>query len=93
MKGGNQERLCVACRKLDRKENMIRFVRLDGKAAVDPSGKVQARGAYVCRNDSCIRALSEKHLLRRALRTPTDEEALKEVVSMILYRDGEDADE
>ena len=93
MKGGNQERLCVACRKLARKENMIRFVRLDGKAAVDPSGKVQARGAYVCRKETCIRTLSEKHLLRRALRTPFDEEALKEAVSMVPGRDREKADE
>lgn len=76
MKGANWERMCVSCRKLDKKENMIRFVRADGKAVMDASKKIQARGAYVCRNEECLRKLSEKHFLRKALHTACDEEAL-----------------
>ena len=78
MKGGNSERLCLACRKLRRKEEMIRFVRIGSKAAVDLSGKIQARGAYVCRDPECMERLKEKHFLRKALRTAFDEEALSE---------------
>ena len=83
MKGGNQERLCVACRKLDRKERMIRFVREDGKAIVDLTGKIQARGAYVCRDPECIRRLRDKHFLRKALHTAFDEEALREAEAFL----------
>ena len=83
MKGGNNERLCVACRKLVRKDQMIRFVRLDGKAVLDPDQKAQGRGAYVCRKEECIRLLLEKHFLRKALHTPLDEEALQEAMASV----------
>ena len=83
MKGDNLERLCVACRKLDKKEHLIRFVRLEGKAVPDPTGKIQARGAYVCRKKECLDLLMEKHLLRKVLKTPNDEEALREAMAFI----------
>ena len=62
---------------------MIRFVRLDGKAVLDPDQKAQGRGAYVCRKKECVRLLSEKHFLRKALHTPLDEEALKEAMASV----------
>ncbi len=83
MKGANLERQCVSCRKLDRKENMIRFVRLDGRAVMDAAKKIQARGAYVCRNEECLRRLRDKHLLRKALHTAFDEEALAEAEALL----------
>lgn len=83
MKGGNNERLCVACRKLGRKEQMIRFVRLDGKVSLDSDQKAEGRGAYVCRKEECIRLLMEKHFLRKALHTPSDEDALKEAMASV----------
>ena len=89
MKGGNQERLCLACRKLDRKDRMIRFVRLQGNAAVDPTQKAQGRGAYVCRNAECVTRLVEKHFLRKALHTPHDEEALETAMELVM--NGEEA--
>ena len=83
MKGANLERQCVSCRKLQRKENMIRFVRLDGKAVMDASQKIQGRGAYVCRDGECLRRLSEKHFLRKALHTAFDEEALRKAEAFL----------
>ena len=83
MKGNNLERLCLSCRKLDKKEHLIRFVRVDGKAALDPTGKIQARGAYVCRKKECVRTLMDRHFLRKALRTPNDEEALMEAMALV----------
>lgn len=83
MKGANLERQCVSCRKLDRKENMIRFVRADGKAVMDASQKIQARGAYICRNEDCLRKLGDRHLLRKALHTAFDEDAVAEAEAFL----------
>ena len=83
MKGGNQERLCLACRKLDQKDRMIRFVRIGGKANMDPTGKIQARGAYAHRSEECLKALMEKHFLRKALHTAFDEEALRKAEAFL----------
>ena len=68
---------------------MIRFVRVGGKAAVDISGKIQARGAYVCRNEECIRRLQEKHFLRKALHLVSDDEALEDAEAIVRAGSGE----
>ena len=83
MKGGNQERLCVACRKLRKKDRMIRFVRIGGTIEPDFSGKLQGRGAYVCKDPACLTAAKEKHFLRRGLGGPGDEEAVRKAMERL----------
>ena len=51
------ERLCVGCRQLHPKGELIRIVRdVDGTAAYDPTGKSPGRGAYLCPRAECLRA-------------------------------------
>ncbi len=55
------ERLCVGCRQLHPKGELIRIVRdVDGTAAYDPTGKSPGRGAYLCPSPECLR-LARKH--------------------------------
>ena len=55
------ERLCVGCRQLHPKGELIRIVRdVDGTAAYDPTGKSPGRGAYLCPSSECLR-LARKH--------------------------------
>ena len=50
------ERLCVGCRQLHPKGELIRIVRdVDGTAAYDPTGKSPGRGAYLCPSSECLR--------------------------------------
>ncbi|MBC8078429.1 MAG: YlxR family protein, partial [Chloroflexales bacterium] len=43
------QRTCVACRRTDAKRGLLRLVReADGRVALDPSGKRNGRGAYLC---------------------------------------------
>lgn len=60
------ERQCTGCGKRGPKDSMIRIcIRKDGLAAVDPDGKMQSRGIYVCRNAECIdRAIRRKAFAR-----------------------------
>ena len=42
-------RMCVGCRAMKEKRSLVRGVRTeDGGAKVDPTGKMNGRGAYVC---------------------------------------------
>jgi predicted RNA-binding protein YlxR (DUF448 family) len=42
-------RTCVACRETDAKRQLIRLVRTpEGTVEVDPTGKRNGRGAYLC---------------------------------------------
>ena len=63
------QRTCIACRDVKDKRDLIRIVRTpEGKVVVDPSGKANGRGAYLCRQASCWEKSFEKNILGRALK-------------------------
>lgn len=63
------QRTCVACREVKDKRDLIRVIRTpEGKVVVDPTGKANGRGAYLCRQASCWEKSLEKNLLGRALK-------------------------
>jgi predicted RNA-binding protein YlxR (DUF448 family) len=63
------QRTCIACRETGAKRGLIRLVRTPaGTVEVDPTGKKNGRGAYLCARMSCwLRGIDEK-TLSRALR-------------------------
>ena len=60
-------RMCVGCREMKEKKELIRVVRSpEGEVSLDPGGKKSGRGAYVCRNADCLkRAIKQKQLERQ----------------------------
>ena len=60
-------RMCVGCREMKDKRDLIRIVRTpEGDAVLDPTGKKSGRGAYVCRRAECLqRAIRQKQLERQ----------------------------
>ena len=60
-------RMCVGCREMKEKKELIRVVRSpEGEVSLDPIGKKPGRGAYVCRNADCLkRAIKQKQLERQ----------------------------
>ena len=49
---------------------LVRFVRnADGAVALDASGKMAGRGAYVCADEACFAKACEKRLFGGRLRT------------------------
>ena len=59
-------RMCVGCREMKPKRELIRVVRSqDGNVTVDFTGKAAGRGAYVCRSVECLeRAIKTRGLDR-----------------------------
>lgn len=63
-------RMCAACREHKDKSELIRIVKsVDGGIQVDEDGKMDGRGAYLCRDNSCIAAAEKKKSLNRALKS------------------------
>jgi predicted RNA-binding protein YlxR (DUF448 family) len=63
-------RTCIACRTTRPKRELLRIVRAaDGRVALDDSGRVAGRGAYVCRDEACVTRAFERGALARALET------------------------
>ena len=68
-------RMCVGCREMKPKRELIRVVRSpEGEVSMDPMGKKPGRGAYVCRNPECLkRAIKQRQLERQLEVTLTEE--------------------
>ena len=59
-------RLCIACRELKDKRDLLRVVKnSEGKIFIDFSSKASGRGAYVCDNPECIKKLKRQKLLNK----------------------------
>ncbi len=60
-------RTCIACRLEKPKRELIRIVKNKyGVFAVDRTGKLSGRGAYVCDDKACHEKLIKKRLLNHA---------------------------
>ncbi len=59
-------RRCVACHQMRDKRELIRVVKSpEGEIFIDPTGKKNGRGAYLCKDPACFdRARSSKSLNR-----------------------------
>ncbi len=69
LSGHQPVRMCVFCRRRLPKNEMVRFVLRDGVVVVDETANSFGRGAYCCRDDSCLRKAREDRmdLIKRAL--------------------------
>ena len=68
-------RTCVACREKDAKRQYVRIVRSpDQTVRVDPTGKANGRGAYLCSRRSCWDRALQSGALARALKVEIDAE-------------------
>lgn len=61
-------RTCVHCRASKDKRELMRVVRTpEGEIRLDPTGKLNGRGAYICHDESCIAGATGRGGLARAL--------------------------
>ena len=58
-------RMCMACREMKPKTELIRFVKTENTVVIDETNKHQSRGAYVCSSEECVKNLKKKHCLER----------------------------
>ena len=69
-------RTCVVCRSKEAKRGFVRIVRTpEGRVAIDPTGKANGRGAYLCSEPVCWRRAISGNVLDRALKVELDSEA------------------
>jgi uncharacterized protein len=67
-------RMCVACRTMRPKRELIRLVASNsGDIALDPTGKKPGRGAYVCRSRTCLEQAIRGRKLDKGLKTKVSE--------------------
>lgn len=78
------QRTCIACRETKDKRDLIRVVRTPaGSLVVDPTGKLNGRGAYLCRQASCWEKGLQKQRLAQALKTTLSAEEVAELQAQL----------
>ena len=81
------QRQCVGCREMKDKKSLLRVVKSpEGTVSLDFVGKKPGRGAYVCRQESCLmRAIRQKQLERQLEVQLTDDvaEALRQELAQL----------
>lgn len=73
-------RMCIVCRKMRPKAELLKIVKsTDGELAIDTSGKLPGRGAYICTDGDCGSRLEKTKALERAFKCSVHKE-LKETI-------------
>lgn len=72
------KRMCLACRQMFDKNELVRIAKKDNEVFIDLSFKKGGRGAYICSKDCLLKAVKSSGL-QRALKTQINENILIEI--------------
>lgn len=68
-------RKCTGCNEMKPKKELVRIVRSpEGEISMDLTGKKSGRGAYICKDVSCLNAAKKAKRLERAFECTVPEE-------------------
>ncbi len=77
-------RKCVATQQQAPKKELLRIVRCpDGTIAVDVSGRMNGRGAYLLKTDEAVTIARKKKCLDRALECPVEDAVYERILEVI----------
>ena len=74
------KRMCVGCRKMTNKPELIRVVIKDNALVIDKEHKIQARGIYLCADEKCILSAQKRKALSRLIKNQVNEDFYKELI-------------
>jgi predicted RNA-binding protein YlxR (DUF448 family) len=81
-------RICVGCREKKPKRELLRLVRTPGgEIRLDPGGKMSGRGAYICRQESCLAKALKGKRLEKNLEHPLSEEVIAAIKALLESED------
>lgn len=74
------QRKCIVCGSLKDKGDLLRIVKNKEEGIlIDESGKLNGRGAYVCKDESCIKGLKKSNKLNQAFKMKIDDDIYEEL--------------
>ncbi len=73
-------RLCVGCREMKPKKDLIRVVKTpENEIVLDMTGKMNGRGAYLCNDVECLKKAVKSSAIDRSLKTNIKKEVYEEM--------------
>ncbi len=68
----NCERMCIVCRTMRDRTELFRVSKNSQGIFVDTENKIQGRGAYICKMESCVLNARKRSSLERSLSSAVD---------------------
>lgn len=77
-------RRCVSCREVKHKSELLRIVKnSDENFEIDLSGKMQGRGAYICKSVICANNAKKRKQLDKSFKKNIPAEVYEKIISVI----------
>lgn len=72
-------RMCVICRNMIDKNELIRLVYEDTQLIIDRKQNILKRGTYICKNPECIEKARKKRAFSKILKKDISERIYEEI--------------
>lgn len=73
-------RLCVGCREMKPKKDMIRVVKTpENEIILDTTGRKNGRGAYLCNDVECLKKAVKSSAIERSLKINVEKSVYEEM--------------
>ncbi len=77
-------RMCIACREMKDKDSLHKIIKTkQGEFVVNPTSKTNGRGAYICKNESCLGAVIKKKMLNKSFKQEVPMEIYDTITKLI----------
>lgn len=78
------QRKCIVCGNLYDKNDLLRVVNnKEVGVVIDESGKLNGRGAYICKNKDCLSSVRNSNKLNRAFKQKIDDKLYEELEAYV----------
>ena len=79
------QRRCMACNTVRNKYELIRIVRMpNGEILIDKKGKLNGRGAYICKDISCLEKVIKNNRIGKVLNINIDNKIYEDIRGVII---------
>lgn len=76
------QRKCIVCQDRDSKKELMRIVKnKEGEIFLDPSGRANGRGAYICKDAECLKKAIKTKALNRAFKVEVSDEVYEKLLT------------
>ncbi len=72
-------RMCIACRQMKPKGELIKLVKNENNIELDFCQKKFGRGAYICKNEECIENAKKRKAVSRHFKMNADDSILDDI--------------
>ena len=82
------QRKCMACNAIRNKYELIRIVKTkQGEILIDKYGKLDGRGAYICKNEECLNRIIKSNKIGRTFNINVDKKIYDDIRGVIIDND------